>query len=187
MYDNISKGNIIPYLDPGRQVTVLCQKLLKEGQSEATILKAMENKIIELANENKMVSLHCVSKEAYLQKNVIDISISSANTPNPRNFVKTLMKDQRLLKVLTPFPSDYNDKRIVFSEDESAIHIEMDSSQIASPEIEEPEIEQPEPTQPEIQKPEQPEIVNPEPPKDVPKSFFVILLEFISKIVSRKW
>jgi hypothetical protein len=142
MYNNISNNVIIGYLEPGQIVTKLCQQLLKEKQPKAAILKAMEDKIIELANQNKLVSLHCVSKEAYSKKNVIDISKDSKQTPNPRDFVKALKQDDRLLKVLTPFSSDYNDKRVVFSSAEAAIHIEIDASKIKPPVVEEP-IEEP--------------------------------------------
>ena len=143
MYDNISNNVIISYAAPGKTVTELCQQLLKEKQSKATIVKAMENKIIELAAQNKLVSLHCVSEDAYPKTNVIDISKDSSKTPNPRDFVKALLKDERLLKVLTPFSSDYNDKRIVFSSAEAAIHIEMKASESNPPIVEPPVADKP--------------------------------------------
>jgi hypothetical protein len=207
MYDNISNNVIIGYLEPGQIVTKLCQQLLKEKQPKAAILKAMEEKIIELANQNKLVSLHCVSKEAYSTKNVIDISKDSKQTPNPRDFVKALMKDHRLLKVLTPFTSDYNDKRVVFSSAEAAIHIEIDASKIEPPVIEEPEIEPQVIEAPEMEPQEdtppvtefhdaddqliappadvQPDITKADPPK-ANKNIFQKIIEFISRIFSRK-
>jgi len=186
MYDNISNNVIISYAAPGKTVTELCQQLLKEKQSKATIVKAMENKIIELAAQNKLVSLHCVSKDAYAKTNVIDISMDKSKTPNPRDFVKALMKDERLLKVLTPFSSDYNDQRIVFSSAEAAIHIEMDASKSNPPVVSDPippETKPPANDKPPVEPPkkEQPNTNN-----NSDNNFFQWLIDIISKIFTRK-
>jgi len=126
MYDNIAKGNIIAYKEPGQIVTKLIQDEIKKNTPKTQVIKLAEDKIIELTKQNKFVSLHCVPKEQYQRMNIVDISKDS--TPNPRDLVKALLKDLKISKIITPFTeptTNYgNDKRVSVDGSESAIHVE---------------------------------------------------------------
>jgi peptidoglycan hydrolase-like protein with peptidoglycan-binding domain len=125
MYDNISQGNIMNYAAPGKEVTQLIQAEIKKKTPKAQVIQLAEAKIIDLAKQNKMVSLHCVSEEQYQKKNIVDIS--KTRTPNPRDFVKALLKDQKIAKIITPFTDSSNygkDKRVSVDSKEPAIHVE---------------------------------------------------------------
>ena len=125
MYDNILKGNIINYAEPGKIVTKLIQDEIKKKTPKAQVIQLAETKIIELAKQNKLVSLHCITKDQYQKKNVVDIS--KTRTPNPRDFVKALLKNSKITKIITPYtePSNYGkDKRVLVDGNESAIHVE---------------------------------------------------------------
>ncbi|MDR2206346.1 MAG: hypothetical protein LBE36_09375, partial [Flavobacteriaceae bacterium] len=122
MYDNISKGKIIRYAEPGRIVTALCQKLLKEKKPEAEILKQMTAKIEELSKKGQRVSKHCVSKEVYAKNNILDVS---KNMANPRDFTKALMEENDVTKIITPLSSSGYNSKVYLDDEEGAIHIEI--------------------------------------------------------------
>jgi hypothetical protein len=127
MYDNISKGSTMNYAAPGQEVTQLIQAEIKKKTPKAQVIQLAEAKIIDLAKQNKMVSLHCVDKDQYQKKNIVDLSKSSARTPNPRDLVKALLQDQKITKIITPYTETYNygkDKRVSVDTKETAIHVE---------------------------------------------------------------
>ena len=121
MYNNLAAGQRIAYAAPGREVVAIYDSMKKAGASGGDILDAMERRIIELAEVNKLVSRHCVTEAQYERENIIDVS---KWIPNPRDFVKALIRDKRVTKVITPFSSDYNDSRVAYDSNEPAIHIE---------------------------------------------------------------
>lgn len=125
MYENLSNGVRISYLEPGQIVTKVYDDCAKKKMSKQDTINLMSKKIEELAKQNKLVSKHTVTEDQYKKVNVFDISKQPANLPNPRDFVKELLKDKNVLKVLTPFTADYGDKRAIFSKAENAIHIEI--------------------------------------------------------------
>lgn len=125
MYDNLSNGIRISYLEPGQIVTRLYDDCVKKKFGKMETIAIMAKKIEELARQNKLVSKHTVTEEQYKKVNVVDISKQTANLPNPRDFVKELLKEPNVVKVLTPFTSDYGSNRAVYSKAENAIHIEI--------------------------------------------------------------
>ncbi len=78
-----------------------------KSKKDSEILQLMENKIIELAKNNKRVSKHCVTKESYLKLNVIDIGINSTKSKT-KNFnavkfssaLKSLQKEGYISKYI---------------------------------------------------------------------------------------
>jgi len=125
MYDNIVQGAVISYAEPGRIVTQLIQAEIKKKTPKAQVVQLAEAKIIELAQQNKLVSKHCITEAQYQKMNVIDIS--KTRTPNPRDLAKALLKETKVSRIITPFGelSTYgNDKRVLIDANEPAIHIE---------------------------------------------------------------
>ncbi|MCL2436381.1 MAG: hypothetical protein FWD09_09645 [Lentimicrobiaceae bacterium] len=125
MYDNISQGVIISYAEPGRIVTQLIQAEIKNKTPKNQIIQLAEAKINELAEQSKLVSKHCITKEQYQKLNVVDIS--KTRTPNPRDLAKALLKEAKVSRIITPFGelSTYgNDKRVLIDVKEPAIHVE---------------------------------------------------------------
>jgi hypothetical protein len=123
MYDNLENGVTIRYKEPGREVINVYRAQKDKGAAREDIIRKMEAKIIELGMKGSRVSLHCVTEEQYGQLNVIDISFR--NFKNPRDFVKELIKFEDLKKVITPFSSDYDSKKVSVDSSEPAIHIEI--------------------------------------------------------------
>jgi hypothetical protein len=122
MYDNLKKGVRISYATAGRQVVDVYDNLKRIGATEDAIFNAMVRKINELSDSGKLVSKHCVSEEEYKKKNVVDVSKSLAN---PRDFVKELIKNIDVVKVITPFASDYKSSVVSVDASEPAIHLEI--------------------------------------------------------------
>lgn len=71
-----------------------------KSKKDSELITLMENKILELAKDQKRVSKHCVTKESYLKTNVIDIGMNSTSSKS-KNFnaakftsaLKSLEKD----------------------------------------------------------------------------------------------
>ena len=78
----------------------------KENKSASNVLSLMVAKIKALGEEGKRVSKHCVSNEAYLKRNVIDIGLNSMKAANanfePKKFAAVLKKlrDDGYLEIL---------------------------------------------------------------------------------------
>lgn len=122
MYDNLSRGIRINYAAPGRDVTALYDSCVKAGKDKVATIAAMTNRINELAQQGKLVSKHCVTAEQYAKVNVIDIS---KNIPNPRDMVRALSANQKVLKVIAPFHVEGMPSKVIYDKSESAIHVEI--------------------------------------------------------------
>lgn len=125
MFNNLESGIRINYRNPGKQVIAVYDRGKKEQLRDTAIMVEMREKIEELAREGQLVSRHCVPIDMYMKRNILDVS---GRIPNPRDFVKELLKDERVKKIITPFASDYNASgdRLIFDPHEPAIHIEIE-------------------------------------------------------------
>jgi hypothetical protein len=120
MYDNLSKGVRVSYAAPGREVTAVYDN--NKSKAKETVIALMTAKINELATKGQKTSLHCVPESEYRKLNIVDIT---KNLPNPRDFVKELIKEDAVTRVITPFASDCNSKKISVDTAEPAIHVEV--------------------------------------------------------------
>ena len=84
----------------------------------------MDKKIIELSNQGKRVSLHCVSKETYAKNNIIDISYTRGVT-NKIDLTKELAKDDHITKIIHPFANLGTSGKLKYDSKEPAIHVEI--------------------------------------------------------------
>ncbi|MCL1850697.1 MAG: peptidoglycan-binding protein [Bacteroidetes bacterium] len=126
MYENEKAGNHISYANPGQQVIQIYNANKTKNKEE--VVSLMVKKIDELTEKGLLVSKHCVTKQMYANKNIIDVS--HTRLPNPRDFVNALLKYNEVSKIITPLDllpsSTYNnDKRVSIDKNEPAIHIEM--------------------------------------------------------------
>lgn len=125
MAENLYNGKRISYLWAGQQIVAIFDANSKK-LSKSEVIKLMEAKIIELAIKGQRVSAHCVTQEQYDKCNVIDISCRPENLPNPRDFVKELTKEVKMVKIITPFiDTEYKDSRVKKDKSEPCIHIEI--------------------------------------------------------------
>lgn len=122
MYANLVAGRNIAYKAPGREVVSKYTIGVRSGWGKVRIIAEMVKSIEEQSREGERVSLHCVPEDVYKQCNIIDIS---TRIPNPRDFVKALIRSGNVQKVITPFYSDYKDARVVLDAREPAIHVEI--------------------------------------------------------------
>lgn len=122
MYNNLENGNDIRYAAPGREVVAIYHKGKAEKWGRDKTIGTMTQRIMDLSENGKRVSKHCVRPEDYAKLNIVDIA---TGIPNPRDFVKALMKSPYVNKVITPFTSDYNDGRVSVDKNEPAIHVEI--------------------------------------------------------------
>jgi hypothetical protein len=120
MYENLSKGIRIRYAAPGQEVTKVYDSNKSKPKNET--IRLMIDKIIELSKIGKRVSLHCVSEEEYARINIVDVS---KRIPNPRDFVKALIQEYAVTRVITPFYSDYKSNKVSIDAGEPAIHVEV--------------------------------------------------------------
>ena len=120
MYDNLAKGARIAYAAPGREVVKAYDD--NKGKAKDEVIKLMVAKINELSAKGQRTSLHCVSEADYSKLNIVDVS---KNIPNPRDFVKALIKDDSVIRVITPFTSDYNNSKVSVDGNEQSIHVEI--------------------------------------------------------------
>jgi len=125
MYTNLKKGRNIRYAAPGRAVVEVYKKATKDKKLKAVVLKAMKDKIEELQKENKIVSRHCVSKEAYATLNVIDISFKYGSLSNPKDFVRELAKEDKIKRIIHPFVGVETISKVSYDKNEPAVHIEV--------------------------------------------------------------
>lgn len=125
MYANLIAGRNISYKAPGREVVSKYTIGVRSGWDKSRIIAEMVKSIEEQSREGKRVSLHCVPTDVYEQCNIIDVS---TRIPNPRDFVKALMRNGNIQKVITPFYSEYNDARVVLDAHEPAIHVEINQN-----------------------------------------------------------
>ncbi len=77
------------YGSAGREI----EKLFFENKSKdkEETKKIMKDRIVELYNKGKMVSLHCVAEGDYKKKNVLDIAYSSVPMNKRKSFEQALM------------------------------------------------------------------------------------------------
>jgi len=65
-----------------------------KDKSDTEILQLMVDKINDLEKSNRRVSNHCISKNGYVKKNIIDIGLNSTKNANkkfnPKKFTKAL-------------------------------------------------------------------------------------------------
>jgi len=120
MFENLSKGDRIRYAAAGREVMKVYNENAKRHKEE--IIELMIKKINELSAQGKRVSSHCVSEAEYRKLNIVDVS---KHIPNPRDFVKELVKEDAVVRVITPISSDYNNKKVSVDVSEPCIHIEI--------------------------------------------------------------
>ena len=120
MYDNLRNGKRIRYAAPGREVTAVFDA--NKARPKNDVINLMVAKIEELAKQNRLVSKHCVTIEQYKKNNIVDCS---KHIPNPRDFVKELIKDNSVTKIITPFNSNYNNSKVIVDFSEPAIHVEI--------------------------------------------------------------
>lgn len=128
MYDNLIQGIRIGYKKPGQIVTDVFDACHAEGLSRDRVVDSMTAKIEELSAEGRRVSLHCVSEAEYARRNIVDVSYKRGNLPNPRDFVKALLEDETVDKVITPVGSKEtygNSSRVVVDGSEPAVHVEI--------------------------------------------------------------
>ena len=123
MFYNLQAGKRIRYAAPGREVVDVYDNLEKMHEEAAYVIHAMEMKIIDLSNRGQRVSRHCVTETEYRHCNIIDVS---TRIPNPRDFVRELLKENGVKKIITPVTSTYNDPRVMIDHMEPAIHIEIE-------------------------------------------------------------
>jgi len=121
MYNNLNSGVNIRYAAAGQEVIKVFNDNRRTLSQEA-IVQLMTNKINELSEKGKRVSLHCVSEAEYKKLNIIDVSRA---IPNPRDFVKALIKEDAVTRVITPFSSNYNSAKVSIDTAEQAIHVEI--------------------------------------------------------------
>ena len=124
MYDNEKSGYSITYAAPGKKVIAIYNNNKTKPKNEVIALMVAE--IEKLAAKGELTSRHCVPEAIYLNKNIIDVS--KTRTPNPRDFVNTLLQFKEVSKIITPigFLSTYkNDARVFIDLCEPAIHIEF--------------------------------------------------------------
>jgi len=124
MYDNEKKGNSIRYAAPGREVIAIYNA--NKSKSKEEVVKLMVDKIEELAKKGQLVSKHCVTKEQYKKKNIVDISQS---IPNPRDFVRVAETFKNISKIITPIEAfktnPYMTTKVFIDKNEPALHIEL--------------------------------------------------------------
>ena len=120
MYENLSKGNFIRYAAAGREVLKVYNQNVKKSKEE--VIDLMIKKINELSAQGIRVSSHCVSEDEYRKMNIVDVS---KYLQNPRDFCKELIKNEDVVKIITPYSSDYNSKKISVDAGEPAIHVEI--------------------------------------------------------------
>jgi hypothetical protein len=122
MCDNLYNGKRIRYAWAGQCIVDIFDANSKK-MARSQVENLMVAKIIELSKKGYRVSKHCVSKEEYDRCNIFDIAPSSM--PNPRDFVKAMLESHKVIKVITPFSSNYNDERVLIDAQEPAIHLEV--------------------------------------------------------------
>jgi hypothetical protein len=88
----------------------------------------MTAKIEELAKKGQLVTKHCVTKEQYAKKNIIDISKAISN---PRDFVRFAETFTNITKIITPIeafkdiPYRFLNSKVFIDKNEPAIHVEL--------------------------------------------------------------
>ena len=122
MFGNLEAGNRINYAAPGREVVAIYDTGKKAREAASVIKQKMTTRIEQLAREGLLVSRHCVPVDMYEKCNIVDVS---KYIPNPRDFVKSLLTERRVKKIITPFSSIYNDSRVLIDANEPAIHSEI--------------------------------------------------------------
>lgn len=125
MYNNIIlRKRIIRYREPGRKVTKLCQRLHQQGKSKAEVIEKMSALIIDLAEQEQRVSLHCVGKEVFASMNVVDISDSMPDKM-AQSFIKALAAEEATARVIQSVSSSIRADKVSFDPNEPAIHFEL--------------------------------------------------------------
>lgn len=122
MYSNLSRGKRIRYKQPGMLVTEVYDNYKIKGANKEEIINAMTKKIEQLSEQNQRVSLHCVSENAYMRCNVLDISTKMNNT---KEFINSLAKDASVIKIIHPIKDVLNSSKVIFDTSEGAIHVEI--------------------------------------------------------------
>ena len=120
MYNNLANGKRIAYAAPGREVVRVYDD--NKGLQKAEVVPLMEKKINALSAAGLRVSLHCVAEAEYQRLNIVDVD---RGLPNPRDFVKELVKSAAVTRVITPFTSVYNSTKVAVDGNEPAIHVEV--------------------------------------------------------------
>lgn len=124
MYENENAGNHIRYAAPGREVVEVFNNGKRKGESKEKIISDMDNKVKDLAQNGRRVSLHCVSPDVYKQNNIIDISYTNG-IKNPRDLIKELVKDPAVTKIIHPLNNVTANSKISYDTKEPAIHVEI--------------------------------------------------------------
>lgn len=126
MYNNIASGRLIRYKEAGQKVTDLCIKMLGKLESKEKTISEMTKMIEELSEQDKRVSLHCVSAEEYAKCNIVDISASLVYDKAVRLLTK-LAEREDVVQIIQPVTSkaDINKGKVSFDAAEPAIHIEI--------------------------------------------------------------
>ena len=122
MYNNLVRGVRIRYKAPGQAVCKVYDDNAKKSKEE--VITLMVKKINELSAQGQRTSLHCVSESDYQKLNIVDLS---KYIPNPRDFVKSLIKDNSVTRVITPYSTSggYNSAKVSVDVNEQSIHVEI--------------------------------------------------------------
>lgn len=125
MYNNIASGRYIRYKKAGQQVTDLCVKMLGKQASRAETIAQMTALIEKLSENGERVSRHCVSREEYAKRNIVDISKSQVYDKAIR-LIKELASMDCVATIIQPLTSRIDSDKVSFDDAEPAIHIEID-------------------------------------------------------------
>ena len=106
-----------------RLTTYRRKKLAKEQ-----IIRNMDDKIKQLSEAGKRVSLHVVSPSAYAKKNVIDVSTKTLQ--HQKEFIQELLNNNSVAKIIQPlYPVSFFQNRgngkLIYDNQKNAIHIEI--------------------------------------------------------------
>lgn len=125
MYNNIASGRYIRYKKAGQQVTDLCVRLLGKQASRNETIAQMTALIEDLSENGERVSKHCVSREEYAKRNIVDISKSLVYDKAIR-FIKDLASMECVTTIIQSITSRIDLDKVSFDDAEPAIHIEID-------------------------------------------------------------
>lgn len=124
MFDNLRRGIKISYASAGRQVEKVYETENGLDKTDEEIVAAMTAKIVELSKLGQRVSRHCVSKEEYAKRNIVDVR---KTMPNAVAFAKKLGNTAGVKRVISPYKVAGGNVTIIqYDPSEPAIHVEIE-------------------------------------------------------------
>lgn len=128
MYHNENSGKHIRYRAPGQAVIDVYKEGIRKGYSKEKIIENMDNKIKQLSEQDRRVSLHVVTPDMYKRRNVIDVSTTTFQ--DAKAFIQELLNNSSVVKIIQPLYesksfSNSQGAKILYDKGEAAIHIEI--------------------------------------------------------------